>query len=441
MKKMLKGSVRRFCRDEHGHIFIIALIILAIGSLTLAPLLNYMGTGLKAGQTYENKTMEFYAADSGIEDAIWHILNNGEFLAGVPGTTSNLISYYWDESSTETGLPPYPDTGYESLKYQLSHPINDCDVEVILTRIPGGVFVVTSTAIKDDSSTAIRTFIEPSYVVTTIPGSGPSGVFENAATALDGNVNIGGNVYISSTPDPGNANIHANGDVNFSGAAATVDGNVTATGEISPEDYPGISGDSQPGADAVSPPDVDIDQLIAEAEAEGDIYNNNVSFSGGPPGQTDTLGPTRINGNLTIGANRTVVLQGTVYVDGTISVGANSLVKGGYTIVATGDVDFTGTSELGLEDIPFVISTGGDITATGTSWVSAVMYAMDGDVTLKGNFTVKGSVIGNNVYSQGNPNIMYPVGLSDIFDPSEPGEEDEETTSISDIAVRSYIIS
>lgn len=55
---------------------ILALILLVVGGLIIAPLLGFMSTGLIAGQVFEKKMEGLYAADAGIEDAIWKIMND-----------------------------------------------------------------------------------------------------------------------------------------------------------------------------------------------------------------------------------------------------------------------------------------------------------------------------------------------------------------------------
>jgi hypothetical protein len=72
MKNIMKGAIR----DEKGYVLITVLILLVVGGLILAPLLGLMSTGLLAGQVYEKKTDELYAADAGVEDAIWRIQTN-----------------------------------------------------------------------------------------------------------------------------------------------------------------------------------------------------------------------------------------------------------------------------------------------------------------------------------------------------------------------------
>jgi len=64
---------RLFARGESGKILIMALVLLVVGVLLLTPLLGLMSTGLRAGQVYERKAAELYAADAGVEDALWRI--------------------------------------------------------------------------------------------------------------------------------------------------------------------------------------------------------------------------------------------------------------------------------------------------------------------------------------------------------------------------------
>ena len=65
--------LRRISRKEDGAAFILVLILLLVGGLIIAPLLAFMGTGLKTGQVFEAKTRTLYAADAGIEDGLWNI--------------------------------------------------------------------------------------------------------------------------------------------------------------------------------------------------------------------------------------------------------------------------------------------------------------------------------------------------------------------------------
>jgi hypothetical protein len=74
--EIMKNIVKELIRAEKGQVLLLALILLSVGALIITPLLGLMSTGLIAGQMYENKMYEQYAADAGIEDAQQRLLND-----------------------------------------------------------------------------------------------------------------------------------------------------------------------------------------------------------------------------------------------------------------------------------------------------------------------------------------------------------------------------
>ena len=65
--------IKEINENESGQTFILVLIMLLLGGLIIASLLGYMSTGLNVGRVYEERMAELYAADSGVEDALWQI--------------------------------------------------------------------------------------------------------------------------------------------------------------------------------------------------------------------------------------------------------------------------------------------------------------------------------------------------------------------------------
>jgi hypothetical protein len=73
---MIKRIWNKFVKsDETGQALILVLILLVVGALIITPLLANIGTGVQAGELHEEKAIELYAADAGIEDALWQIDN------------------------------------------------------------------------------------------------------------------------------------------------------------------------------------------------------------------------------------------------------------------------------------------------------------------------------------------------------------------------------
>jgi hypothetical protein len=124
----MKAIVKRIATGEKGATLVLVLILLLVGGLIIGPLLSYMGTGLITGQVYEMRTDELYAADAGVEDAVWRLQNGDVSLC--PGQPNE---------------PPF------------NISVNDKDVEVTITYVTNTTNTVTyhveSIATGDGSGT------------------------------------------------------------------------------------------------------------------------------------------------------------------------------------------------------------------------------------------------------------------------------------------------
>jgi len=72
VKKWLIGIKQ----GESGLALPMVLVMLVLGSLVIVPTLNYVTTSLKAGEVIEENVAGLYAADAGIEDALWRMKND-----------------------------------------------------------------------------------------------------------------------------------------------------------------------------------------------------------------------------------------------------------------------------------------------------------------------------------------------------------------------------
>jgi hypothetical protein len=129
----MKEAVRRIIRDEKGGAMELVLTLLTVSGLIMAPLLGLMSTGLLAGQTYEMKTDELYAADAGVEDAIWKIQTEVEEVQG--------LSYC------------YPDWSYSIPQ------VNGKSLNVTITWVDNLTYRVDSIATGNGSGTWIEAYI------------------------------------------------------------------------------------------------------------------------------------------------------------------------------------------------------------------------------------------------------------------------------------------
>jgi Tfp pilus assembly protein PilX len=63
-------------RSERGYVLAWVMILMLVSGLVIGPFLQLMMTGLRASQSTADGIQGFYAADSGIEDAIYRIQND-----------------------------------------------------------------------------------------------------------------------------------------------------------------------------------------------------------------------------------------------------------------------------------------------------------------------------------------------------------------------------
>lgn len=109
-------SPKKLVRGEKGMALMLVLIIMLFGSLTIAPVLTHISSELKIGQeVFEEKMDILYAADSGVEDALWQMENDK--LAG-------LFAGY-DPYDYTTIYPPYT----------LPNQINGSEVKVSFQNV------------------------------------------------------------------------------------------------------------------------------------------------------------------------------------------------------------------------------------------------------------------------------------------------------------------
>ena len=118
-----------------------------------------MGTGLITGGVYETRTDELYAADAGVEDAIWKIQHPGEagYLPCSPGNPPRV--------------------------YTITD-INGKDVEVTIEYIGEGNYRITSTAVTDDGGGTVADITGTQIDAYITPlSSNYTGLLDNVITS------------------------------------------------------------------------------------------------------------------------------------------------------------------------------------------------------------------------------------------------------------------
>lgn len=354
--------------NQRGFALAMVLAVLALGSLLVIPSLYLASAGTAATQHANVKLLEQYTADAGVEHAIWNI---------------------------RMRVPQLPSLGSPPWTYTLAG-INGKTANVSIEAVGALLYKISSTATTPPgSATIIEAFV-----------STPVFLFDGAIAALNSDINLGGNSRAYSSPDLGQGDIYANGNIILT-KNVTVEGNVAATGTVNAAKTVTITGTTTPNSEPISLPTVDTSVYLEQANL-GTLINGDLSLSGAVPYY---LGPARITGNLTLTGKQVVVLTGTLWVDGTVSMSGQSQVEGPYNVVSPNSMQVTGQTKLDVGKIPCFISTNGSITTAGNGWISAVVYAPNGAVSLSGNSQVYGAVVGRSVSGGGNNFVEYPTNL------------------------------
>jgi len=375
----MKTGMKRLIRDEKGAALVLALILLLVGGLIVAGLLGHMGAGLLAGEVYGRRTAELYAADAGVEDAIWKI-QHGE-VAACPAQPIE---------------PPY------------NINVNGKNVTVYIEYdVDTGMYKITSIAITDgngdggiaaiDSATAVESYVSTIYMDF-------SSLLDHAIVSDDSiTIRPGSEVY-GDIWLPDEENLLNQGYID---------------GAVKDED--------------------DIELIWPTAEQLSAYYYEDVEGAPDPGFSIDveytkTVGPCYREGSLTVdntGDPDTLVLEGTVYVAGDLdflqSGSHNYTVDlNGHTIFAEGGIYFP-SNRVSISGPGCIIAVG-DIdfqpSITGNDFV--LVMSLEGTVWFKPSGDFTGCVAGNVkvTLQPGNTiNWISPEGKGLDFPGVEGGDE------------------
>ena len=327
----------RLLQQQKGQALILAMVMLAVGSIILAPLIGLVTTSLNVGRHTEIQVDDYYAADAGVETAIWYIRQETPDFSKVPENVDDVTTFQ---------VPG----------------VNGQTMDVKVTRTKLREFKVEST-INPNGTKVIA------YVV-----QGNLDIFD-AALASTGDITLKKN--------------------------ATVDGPIFLGGSLKTSDpfYHDATLDSIGDTTLTFPSENDNNEFALgfKIEAQGGgthvgdliIDDSNRIFSG----------PLYITGNLTTekDLNTTngnpIVLNGTIYVEGTIHINDGSEITGHGSIVSAAldngnnaSIQFDKVGNFGDSGSSDVIySVNGSITfkkdvGSENNPVHALIYAPNGNI-------------------------------------------------------------
>ncbi|MBN2076202.1 MAG: hypothetical protein JW762_11690 [Dehalococcoidales bacterium] len=392
----MKSKLKKLIKRQDGQIFLIALVLLAIGGLMLPPLLSFMGTGIKVSELHEEEVLSLYAADAGIEDALY------------------VLRY----------LPPMDPT-----QFPFSGNITDIngndvdytiDIEIVGEKSRRYKITSNATDIYNGSVTTVEVYVQVTDIYSAY-----------GVLALDGDINFGGGVVIGN-PSSLPTNIHANGNIDGGASITTVSGNATATGNV---DYINVTGNYTITENVDYEVTVDVDTSNSSTYYT-DAWNIWPHYGDLSVANYTDLGPAYIDGNLEIKNNGVVNLTGHVWVtgsviikgtiDSTANTSDNTSLEDMYALISEHRLDISGTPVIGSDGhyilfISIYPGTTSDpaINVGGGGDIWAILYAPYGHIDSAGGAFIQGAAIGKSVRVQGNSPLNYPFPAQQTDNPRE----------------------
>lgn len=297
-------------KSEAGQVLVYVTIVLMLTLVIIPPLLGFIFGAGRTAQIREDRMLQVYAADAGIEDAYYRI------------TTGNL-----------TDLPD-PWT---------IEDVNGYDVAVAIYEETEEVYRIVSTATSDSGAgvtiEAWAAALDYSYLL------------DNSLSSY-GDIDLSPNVTIA-------GNVTLNGEVVGNPKQYEINGSVTygVPGWPTVEELSDLYGSQVSGTCPCADP---LEISGNESIDLGACYKNDLTITGS--GTLTLTGTLYIKGNLWVGPGITVKLDGhTIYAEGNINFQPNCYVFGPGCIIAVGDVVFKPNQV--DADFIFVMSVEGTLTA------------------------------------------------------------------------------
>jgi len=224
-----------------------------------------------------------------------------------------------------------------------------------------------------------------------------------------------------------NGSVYSNGSIQ--GASnSQINGDAYAVGTIS-SPYPAVSGNRYPNSPPTTLPSLNYDFWKAQANANNDPYEGDLTIN-----SATSLGPKKIQGNLTLNGGANLKVTGPIYVTGNFVMNSNSQMyldpsfqSKGTVLIVDGTINISSnTAILPTNANPkgylLLVTTNSSDSAINISsnTSSGIFYALGGTINLNSNAKVV-AVVGKKLVLASNAQLDYDLGLASAVFTSGPG--------------------
>lgn len=419
---------------------IIVVIFALIAMIAVSSLVGYTMLQIRLQRQAVAQTMGVSIAEAGAELAIWK-LNNQSGYTGESGTSYGGGVYNITITNTGSGKLVkaeafVPDVATARAKRVVQITVSNGSKNIGFNY---GVQVGVGGLLMDNNSSVAGNVYSNSNVTGsgTITGTAIAG---GASGTISGvTVSAGASAHnVTNATVTGNVNTFAlsggtvTGNVSASSVAnCTINGNAVYNTKSScsitgTETTPNNNVPADPTIQPLPIDQTQINAWITDATNGGTVGNQTISGS-------VSLGPKKINGNLTLNNNSTLTVTGTLWVTGAITFNNNSTLQLSSSYGSLSGVVIAGTSGSSSAGV-INAQNGSTISGSGTagSYVlllsqrddptntaisvannaaGAIFYAGTGVINLYNNSTIK-EATAEKIYMNPNAILTYASGLA-----------------------------
>ncbi len=405
---------KSFKNNQRGAAMLISIVIILTTGLLIGLSLSFLTFNSAANaQTKIKSAKSYYLAEAGIEDALLRLRNDMQ-------VTSSYTLNNGDDSAT----------------IEITEPI-------------GGSRTIISQGNSDNRIRKVAvTYSVTADEINFFYGAqaGEGGVIMGNNSQIQGNVFSNGNIIgkgeITDTATvANNGNLIEDATINknayaYSCANADIHGTLyyVSGGIIDNCNYGNLVVlENQIEPEPLPIPKEQINEWKTEAEAGGIIYGDYTVSDN----ETDSLGPVKITGNLTIYNNSLLNITGIIYVQGNITIENNATIQldssfGSLSgvIISDGTIKLNnnafarGSGEAG--SFIMLLSTNSSLSLANpainlyNNAEGAIFYASNGVIHLHNNIDIR-EATGYRLALENNAVISYDVGLENVNFSSGPG--------------------
>jgi len=356
-------------KNERGIIaLLITVVVMFIGIVLIISMIFIFLNRLESARNIEMSAKAYFAAEAGIEDALLRELN--------PTLTPGITPYVLNVGDAYTTIDKSETLNTVTIDSNGNASNRERSLRVVIGVDPAGTTFSFAAQIGDRG-------------LTMASGSSVNGqVYSNADVVGASNTRITGDAYAVDTISSPN---------------------------------PVVEGTRNEGADFIPLPPFDEEGWAEKANINNDPIAGDLTLGSGPA----TLGPRKIEGNLTLSTGAELTITGPLHVLGNFTMEQNSEIyldenfeSDGTVVFVEGVIIFMSNTQIfGTSADPkgyllFVSTAMGNnaIELNSNASQEGTMYAVNGDVYINslGDIT---ALIGKGVVLESNAEINFDLGL------------------------------